>query len=327
MFNNNTVVDSLLMVKCLAIILVVANHAAISTGLHGGLNGLMLVSGIVMASFAFKDTTAHTLKAFQNFALRLAVPSFILALIWAVAYGQYNWSELFFFRNWLTKTRLVSFPIWYPQVMVQMLLAFAVLFWVGNITPKILANPKRVSMVAFVLALGACFLSYALWNSAYLHDKLPHLLAWNFIFGWLYWAFLIKDENNDKNRLILTVILCVTSYLVFIQTGAIFGAARFMWFTLFGLILIWVSALKMPFFMAHIFHLIGQATFYIFLWHYPAFGITLRLGSMFGVEHITAQPTVLLLSGVLYPVLLWVAVSALKRAYGRAKGEYQLAAS
>lgn len=322
MFNMKRSVDSLLMVKCLSIVLVVANHSALSKGLHGGLNGLMLVSGIVMATFAFKDSTEHTLRAFRNFAIRLAIPSFILALIWAIAYGEYNWSELFFFRNWLTKARLVSFPIWYPQVMVQMLAVFACLFLAFNLTPKLISHPKKITSLSFFAALCLCFTSYALWDTTYLHDKLPHLLAWNFIFGWLYWAFLVKDERTLENRLILTATLCVTSYLVFIQTGAIFGQARFLWFTLFGLILIWINDIKLPFFTAHIFHLIGQSTLYIFLWHYPAFGITLRLGRLLGVEHLASQPVVLLLSGLIYPILLWAGISALKRGYAHTKGEY-----
>jgi hypothetical protein len=148
----------------MAISLVVANHAHISTGLHGGLNGLLFVSGIAMATFAFNDTTNQTLRYFRNFALRLAIPAFILALIWAVAYWEFNWSELGFFRNWITIRRLVSFPIWYPQVIIQMLIVMGVFFWILDLTPKIKRHPRTLISVILAIAIICNLLSYAFWE-------------------------------------------------------------------------------------------------------------------------------------------------------------------
>ena len=312
---DKTSVDGLLIAKCLSILLVVANHAHIATGIHGGLNGLILVSGIMMAIFAFEGTTKDTLVTFGNFCKRLAIPSIILALIWAVAYQELNWSELFMFRNWITRTRLVSFPIWYPQVMIQMLLGLGIIFWIFDLTPKIVRHPKEVTGIVLMLSIAVCLLSYAFWDTAYLRDKLPHLLAWNFIFGWFYWASMTITKKALKTRILLSLILAVSSYLTFVYSGAIYGESRFVWLMIFGSIVIWVDEIKIPYFSAHILRLIGQATFYIFLWHYPSFGITLRLGKLLGIENVENYPILLFCSGVIYPLLLWVSVTAFKRAY------------
>lgn len=312
---SKTPVDGLLIVKCLSILLVVANHASISTGIHGGLNGLMLVSGIIMATFAFRKTTKDTLISFWRFCKRLAIPSFFLALIWAIAYQEFNWAEFLMVRNWFTIVRLVSFPIWYPQIMIQMMLALGVIFWVFDLTPKISGRPKTITALMFLFSLGVCLFSYTVWDTAYLHDKLPHLLAWNFIFGWVYWAFAVKDGRTYKNKIILSITLIFASYLAFIYSNAIYGDVRFLWLMLFGMIAIWIDELSVPHIIAHVLHLIGQATFYIFLWHYPSFGITTRLGKMAGFEDIETHSILLLCSGVIYPILLWAGVTALRRAY------------
>lgn len=315
-------VDGLLIVKCLSIMLVVANHAQLATGLHGGLNGLILVSGIIMATFAFRQTTANTLISFGRFSQRLAIPSLILALIWAVAYQEFNWAEFLMIRNWFTIVRLVSFPIWYPQVMIQMMFTLSLIFWVFNLTPKLINRPKAVTVILLLLSISVCLFSYAVWDTTYLHDKLPHLLAWNFIFGWLYWAFAIKDKKTLKNKLILSLALACISYLAFIYSGAIYGDVRFAWLMLFGMIAIWVDELNIPYAFAHTFQLVGQSTLYIFLWHYPSFGITLRLGQMLGFENIKDCSGLMFCSGIIYPVLLWAGVTAMKRAYINIREEH-----
>jgi hypothetical protein len=109
------------------------------------------------------------------------------------------------------------------------------------------------------------------------------------------------------------------AYIIFIQMGAVFGDARIFWFSLFALCVIWIDELKVPAFIAHPLHLIGQATFYIFLGHYPSFGITLRLGELLNIGSITSQPVILFCSGLLYPILLWIGVTALRRAHIRTR--------
>jgi hypothetical protein len=163
-------------------------------------------------------------------------------------------------------------------------------------------------------------------NTSYLHDKLPHLLAWNFIFGWLFWAFKVKEKKVFKTRILISTCLIACSFLTFISTNALYGEARFFWFVFFGMVAIWIDKIKVPHIIGHYNNLIGQATFYIFLWHYPSFGINARIGSILGQSHIVEHPVILLLSGLIYPILLWAGVNALRRTYRRIKIQKVLSA-
>lgn len=319
---KSTTVDSLTLVKALAICLVVANHTYMdAVSLHGGLNVLMVVSGVAMASFAFHGTTAQTLCIFKSFTLRLVVPSVILALAWNIAayfmssqVTAIKWTEHLLISNWLSMGRVALFPIWYVQVIFQLMIALAVVFWVFDLTPYLKKAPVRATMIAFVISLLLAVTSYELWDTAYLQDKLPHLLAWNFVFGWVYWAFAVRHQKSPKTRLILSAILLAAEILIFKLCGALYGDARFISLTVLGLLLIWVDSISLPNLLARPVLLISQATFYIFLFHYYAFWATWRAGKLVGLGDLMNLPLVRLSVGTVLPVLLWIFVIALHRA-------------
>jgi hypothetical protein len=306
-------VDTLVLVKALSMLLLVANHAPLGTGLHGGLNGLLLVSGISMATFAFNSNTHQTLQAFLRFTLRLAIPSVILAFIICALKGDIRWMELGLISNWVTKQRVTLFPIWYVQCMVQLMLALGLVFWAFNLTPKLAHNPVKTASLALATTVGLALTSYALWDTVYLHDKLPHLIAWNFVFGWFYWAMLVKGERTFQARLIVTGTLLLCEVLIFILADAAFGEARILWLTLLALPLIWLDDVKLPTPLAHLMQLLGQATLYIFLLHHVFFSILIKTSQRFGYMGAEQNEWLMFAAGLTGPVLVFAAVSGLMR--------------
>jgi len=311
--------ESLNFVKAMAITLVVANHAQLSSGLHGGLNALLLVSGISMATFAFQGTTAYTLAAFRRFTLRIAVPAFLIAIVWAVAVSDIRWIELGFISNWFYKSRVVLFPIWYVQVIVQIMIVLSLIFWLFDLTPAFVRSPLTAASVALLLSMGICLGSYAVWDTDHLHDKLPHLLVWNFVLGWLYWAMAIKGERSIHTKLAFTVVLVGCEALVFLLAGANQGEARFFWMSGFSMVLIWTDHVRLPALLARFCSLIGQATLFVFFLHYYFFWIVIRLGRLLGHAQSEIHPLLLMIPGVVGPVLVWAAFRAIRCAWVRTR--------
>jgi hypothetical protein len=307
--------DSLNVVRALAITLVVANHAGLGASLHGGLNVLMLVSGAAMASFSLQGDTAHTLAAMRRFTLRIAVPSFVLALLWGLAVGRLHWLELAFVSNWFYKFRVVLFPIWYPQVIVQMMLFFALVFWLFDLTPKFAAHPVRSAMLSLGLSMAVCLGSYAVWDTDYLSDKLPHLAAWNFVLGWVYWALVIRGGRTTKGRLLFSATLIVCEWLVFELAEAAQGDSRIVWLTAFGLLLVWFDRIPLPAMLAHAVALVGQSTFYIFILHYYGFWAVVRVARLMGYTQQDVPKPLLFVAGMVLPVLVWAGVTAVHRTW------------
>ena len=318
-------INTLVLVKALAITLVVANHSGIAQGLiQGGLNALLIVSGISMATFAFKESTCQTLRAFRLFTLRIAIPSFLLALFWQIAVSNVSLLELTFISNWFYKWRVVGFPIWYVQIIVQLMIAFSILFWALDLTPKIKKAPVRTTFIALLLSVLACVVSYAFWDTWYLRDKLPHLLAWNFTFGWFFWALAIKNRKTLKFQFILSCTLIICGILTLILTDAKGGEARFVWLTFFGFILIWFDTIVLPAVLARMLLLISQATFVIFLLHHASIGRLVWFGELFGFVDFVKDPTVRFIVGLIMPVFIWAFFTAIMRSYKRMKYEKAL---
>lgn len=198
-------VDTVVLAKAGAMVLMVANHSRLSQALldvpalYGGLNAMLTISGLTMATHAFQHDTRRTLRVFARFALRLALPCLTVALVWdslllvlgarAITPFRY-FAELALFSNWLSTHKLALFPIWYVQAVVQMLLGLRLLFLLTDLTP---------------------------------HIRLPHLLVWNFILGWLIWARQHHGRASRGRKLVLSAVLLGATTMAYPQPRPVSG--------------------------------------------------------------------------------------------------------
>jgi hypothetical protein len=251
--------------------------------------------------------------------LRLAVPSFLIALIWQIGVGQISMPELGFFSNWLYTSRVALFPIWFAQAFSQLLIAMALMFYVTGIGERIARRPLAWVSGLYALTASMAFISYLTWDTAYLADKLPHLVAWNFAFGWLIWA--VRDRMpGPAGRITLTIVLAASVALLFVTVDADNGASRAMVLPLIVLPVIWFDRIALPPLLARMTIVAGQATLFIFLFHYYAFWAVWRVGRLVGLEAESQNPLLRMVVGLLGPVLLWALWTAMLRVYRRDYG-------
>jgi peptidoglycan/LPS O-acetylase OafA/YrhL len=303
--------------RALGITAVVANHA-FAAPVHGGLNLLLLVSGIAFAQLCFGGRGRSALVATtMRFARPLAVWSVVLCLFWFAVFGRFEPAELLMVGNWFTTERVSKFPIWYTQVMLQMLLGIVALLAL----PGMLVRVRRAPVVGAVAWLaGAAALAVVAQlavDTDHLADKLPHLHAWNFVLGWLFWAVLYAREASGADRALLTAC-CVPLMLVMFLGLGVPGAEARVWVAIPAtVLLIWAPVLRLARPLAQPVLLIGQAVLSIFFLHYP---FLLAIRNLLG-EHM--QPLALqslqFAAGIVGPVLVWAMVTAAQRtlAHGR----------
>lgn len=310
-------VETVVAARALAIILVVSNHVVFGISLHGGLNALLVVSGLAMAQFGFGGTTGRAVRAMARFGLRLAIPSFLLALVWQIGVGQISLPELGFWSNWLYKTRIALFPIWYAQAITQMLVVLVVLFLLTDLGARITRRPLVWVGGLYAVACGLALASYAVWDTTYWADKLPHLILWNLIFGWLIWAVRASSMPTMQARWLLTGVLALSVGVLFLGVDAFGGAVRAIWMPLIVVPVIWLDRITLPSFVARAILVVSQATLFIFLFHYYAFWAVWRVGRLMGFEVEAQSPFVRLGAGLILPILLWALWTAVLRVYRR----------
>lgn len=321
-------VDTVILAKACAMVLMVANHSRLSQALfdvpalYGGLNAMLVISGLTMATHAFQHDTRRTLRAFARFGLRLAVPCLAVAAVWdtlMLALGARDitlfkyFAELALFSNWLSTHKLALFPIWYVQAVVQMLAGLGLLFLLCDLTPRIRKAPVAVTGALLALALAGALASYASWDTSALEDRLPHLLVWNFVLGWLIWAVQRGGRTSRGGKLAITAVLLAAVAMVYLASPANNGVSRAFWMTAIVLPVIWRHRVSLPGPLVHLVHLIAQSVFAIFLLHFYVFGLIEEPLKHFGLDQPVVLALLKLAAGLAVPVLCWAWFTAFMR--------------
>ena len=325
-------IETVLLAKAAAMVLMVSNHARLSQALfdvpalYGGLNAMLVLSGISMASHAFERDTRQTLRAFARFGWRLAWPCLAVALVWdtiilalgarAVTPFRYV-AELALFSNWLSTHKLALFPIWYVQALVQLLVGLGLLFAIADLTPRIRRAPVVATGALLALALTAALISYAQWDTSALEDRLPHLLAWNFLLGWLIWAARREREVTSGTKLALSAVLLIAAAVMYLPTGASNGLSRAWWMSALLLPVIWWRRVTLPAPLIVLVHLVAQSVFMIFILHFYVFGLIELLFARLSLASPIALALVKLVAGLVIPVLCWAWFAACTRVWQR----------
>lgn len=309
-------IDPQTIARAFGISLVVANHS-LPWSLHGGLNTLLFLSGISFATIGFAATTRDTLRVIWTFLFRLVVYSILLAIFWCAVFRRFDPLEIGMMSNWFYPSRISKFPIWYTQAILQMFLGFAVLFCTLDLTPKLRRRPIIITTTLLITVIALGIVSKSLWDTLYLRDKLPHLLVWNVVLGWLFWAMLVNRTPTLYDRVLFTLISLAASYIMFVEIGLAEGGARIYWFCAALLLIVWGQSIRLPNFLAHILVLISQATLYIFLLHYPFVIVLEKVGDALGNTRSVWFDFVKFSSAVAGPVLIWAFITALSRTWSR----------
>jgi peptidoglycan/LPS O-acetylase OafA/YrhL len=310
-------IDSRDALRALGISAVVVNHA-VAASLHGGLNLLLLISGISFARLCFGGRgDVRLISASLRFLRPLVTWSLVLCLLWFAVFGRVVWPEILLYSNWITIERVSKFPIWYTQVLVQMLVCLVVLLLLTGGVGRLRARPVPYTLVWLAVAAAIAALSQTMVDADRLADKLPHLHAWNFLLGWVFWAVLYARDPAPADRVALTALSVPLLLVMYIGLDAPGGQARAWLSTPAVLLLIWVPVLRLPRPLAHPVLLVGQAVLFVFFLHYP-FILSVR-NAFGGVLGPTALGALQALAGLIGPVILWAAWTAARRTWTHAR--------
>ncbi|UAK25061.1 hypothetical protein [Sphingomonas nostoxanthinifaciens] len=238
-----TRIDTDAFMRAAAICSIVWNHANPSAlgAFGGGMTFLMMLSGFNFARFSLQGGTPESVRAaLVRLGLRIGVPSFLLVLFFFAALHRFDARELLFVSNWWTRDRISLFPLWYPEVMLQMFVLLYLLF----LTP--LGRVALSHMLAFSLAifLVGAGLRYALpfvWNTEYLNHDLPHLYLWNFTLGWVIFFLVVARPPTA-----LTVLLAIGCVALGSAVGWGVHRLDFWWLIVSGAIFVLFRTLLLP---------------------------------------------------------------------------------
>ncbi|MEP2651051.1 MAG: acyltransferase family protein [Paraglaciecola sp.] len=251
--------------KALGICLVVLNHSSWHN-LEGGLNILILISGLNFARFSLKKDNTELALDIARLLKKLLIPSLLLMGFYSLLFNKFDWKEILLISNFFYTQKIAAFPVWYVQVITQLMLVIALIAFVFNF-----AKWTRISLLGFSLVmlffsiLIPPFIDQYL-SSAELFWKLPHYIAWNFILGWVVWAS-IEDENQSPLKLCICWLLIVISAFIVFQLYQEISINRFLIFSSFATVLLLFKKIQVPTIFYRPIVILASAVFYIFLLH------------------------------------------------------------
>lgn len=291
-------------VRAMAISTVTFNHAQ-KLGWYpdfgGGMSFLMALSGYNFAKFAMHNRTpADVRRALLNLSVAIALPTMLVILGSFIVTQKFEWSEFFLYSNLFTPDHVTWMYIWYPQVLVQILLGLWVVFSIPPVANLILRNPFWSSLTIFAgaVVVRSAFANNDLWN------QLPHLFLWNFVLGWL--VFFTLEGPAIGHDLAKKGFLLACTLVGSIVAWSVYKANPYVTTVLMGAFL-FARSIPMPSIMAKGVNLVSQATFGIFLLHF-AF-LTLY-------DQYFEQDTLAKFSfGMILSIAVWLVVTSTVRAY------------
>lgn len=248
-------VDTTLVVRAVAILLIVANHSGLWK-LQGGAHALIAVAGFNFARFQL------TARSILPSAARIAVPSVLWIGAVSLFSAKYDWHHVLLVNDVLGR-REALWSFWFIEAIVQISLAAAVVFAVPAISR---AERKRPLAVAYAaLALGLCLRFDLLPPPAAHRVTWPHEVFWLFALGWL-----AARAPSPLHR------VAVTAITVLAMPGFFADDVRGFVVAVGILVITWVPAVRVPRPAVRLMTPLAGASLYIYLTHLQLHGVIER---------------------------------------------------
>ncbi len=101
----------------------------------------------------------------MEFARQVCIPTLLVVLLSFVLSGRFSWFELLFVENLRTARRFGLFEGVVPQVLLQLLAGYYLLFSIPPVARLMLRFPARAMMTLFALALVLRAAGPFLWDT------------------------------------------------------------------------------------------------------------------------------------------------------------------
>jgi peptidoglycan/LPS O-acetylase OafA/YrhL len=283
--------------------------------LAGGMAFLLMLSGMNLARFSIDRASPDQLRSsIAAYARRVFIPSVLAVLFSFLVRRQFSWEELLFYQNLITPSGVISlFPVFYVQVLLQLLVVLYLLVLVPRVAIWVIRYPGRSALALFLVGMLARWLGPAVFGNdpPFLE---PHLFLWDFALGLVVYYFGrgVTAPPSPPRRLL--ALLCVVSAAAFMFSPV---GLRFWWLLVGGTFLIFVRDVRIPAIMARVATIVSGAAFAIFLTHMFWFEVYATLHGLFVSRTVRPSAPLVFAFGMLMSVGGWVAYTAFVRAYHR----------
>lgn len=259
-----TTLDSAVVLRALAALLVLVHHATLLP-LPGGAAALMLLAGFSLARFQGAALMlGERRRLLQGLAANLAVYAPLVAAF-SLARGEVLWPSLFLVGNLgiFPPEKMMPYMYWFVEAYAQILLLCLALFSLPAVRRAVTRAPFGSSLAFLAAAAAAKFAAPIAWNVGAVQIFTTADVLYLAVFGWC--AYLARDRRQRFILSIAAVVLCpVLAYTGGNWTGS---WVKFSLVLTSLLILLYVPRLAVPSWFARLVLPISAASYHIYLFH------------------------------------------------------------
>lgn len=251
---RGVMVESDIVLRCLAILLVLCQHA-ISASLQGGADVLMMLAGFSWARFQqARLVEGKSWRVFRDFAVRYLL-LYVAIMVFAFAlYRTVMWPHLLFYSTFIHDWGKSLNYYWFMETLAWVAAFTCLLFAAPQVRAYVRARPSGSALAFVALALAIRTVGMSLLDPAANAYRTPDQMLVYFAAGWAVF------RSARSTRLGIFVVLCTVSGFAWgwrdshVATMAIAAVP-----------LVFLPRLWLPRPLDRIVTLIAAASFYIYL--------------------------------------------------------------
>lgn len=265
-------IDSEMLLRALALIAVIVNHAS-NYPVGGGSDALMLLAGYSLARFqSDRFVDGQGLHVVRSFFLRVMLPYLGVLLLYSLTRKPVDWWNFLLIGNYFPSPGGFLTPFWFLEALFQLYLVMLALFAIPAVRRLAGADPFRFGLWfavgAFAVKFGALLTIDPLggFDHRTAHAALPL-----FAIGWLIWFARTPGQKWLTAAIVAVLAFCTAGFLPPLAVWADFrplvGELRALWLLLAAALLLALPRLPVPAPVHQLIVKISAAGYHIYLSH------------------------------------------------------------
>lgn len=180
---RTTTVRSVVALRAVAISMVVFSHFEVFN-LPGSTDALFAVSGWSFGRYTLSSIArSKSVRPVFDLIFKIALPVLVFSMAVHILHPPIRWPTILMVDNFIDPHYDGNRGLWFLDVLLQLMLAMAVIFSSRTLVRLATENIVRFSMAAAVISLCVSSLIYGYWNTDYLMNRVPQMAAWLFFIG------------------------------------------------------------------------------------------------------------------------------------------------
>ncbi len=267
-----TRVDSEMLLRALALIAVIINHAS-NYPVGGGSDALMLLAGYSLARFqSDRLIGGEGFAVVRSFFGRVMLPYLVILLVYSLLRKPVDIGNFLLVGNYLPPAGGFLTPFWFLDALFQLYLLVLILFAIPAVRRAAAVDPFRLGLWltggAFVLKFSAML---TVDEALGLDHRTAQAALPLFAIGWLVWFARTPGQKWLTAAIVVVLALCTAGLVqplaIWADFRPVIGEMRAIWLLMSAFLLLVLPRVPVPAILQQVITSISASGYHIYLSH------------------------------------------------------------